>query len=1439
MKRAVQRWLVVCSIFSAGLTCGDDSQVTTVRVGIFPVEPLNFMDQRGVARGLNPDLLREIASRQKSWQPEFVSVNWAEGLEKLQSEEIDLMVSVSFSTERAKVLDYSREPVMEVWGQVFVRPDADIVSSLDLEMQPVGIMRRDINGRNFKKLALALGVECEMVEYETHADIFSAVSEGEIMAGVAPNHFGFRHARTYGLVGTSIQFSPSPIYYASKKGRLTEVMKNIDSVLSDWKQDGNSFYYRRLEYWFGVDQPLMERIPLWLRVVVAGAMSSTLLLIVLSWLFKHQVRLRTKELAESEERYRILIESHSDLVVKVDREGRFIYVSPTYCELFGKSEKALLGNNFMPLVHEDDRVSTEIEFQKIFDPPHQAYMEQRALTKRGWRWLSWQNSAILDKDGEVAEIIGVGRDITDHREAEKDLRDNTNRLRLATGAAHIGIWEYEFSSDRLIWDNQMFLLYNVEPLQFEGNFNAWQKCLHSDDLEHVTQLFKTAVKEHIPFSAEMRVVWADGSIHHLRALAETQYDAGGNPVRVIGANWDVSRHHQMVAALKVSEQDYRQLFENMTTGFVALKVVEGDDGLPVDYRIVQVNRAAEEMAGTSRSNLIGFSISEIFQPMEKSWLIAFAKVVESGKPLAFEHRAETIGRILSTWIFVSKPGQLGIVISDSTARHMAEDEMRRARQQLQHIVNNTRDIIFQVDLQGNYIYVNATVNELTGYSEAEILSMNMMQLVAPEYHQKVVERMTNCLKGDLGRGIYSFEIIHKKGHRVWLELATSGVFDAQGKLEAVQGVARDVTERIEAERELEESRHFLRTIIDTIPVRLYWKDLKSIYQGCNLSFARDSGVELPDGLVGKSDFDMSWGKTEADSYRADDAAVMKSGESRINFEECQTRPDGSQCWLNASKVPIRNAADEIVGVLGVYQDITDRKRLEEERMRLSAAINQSAEAVVIMDLHWMVKYVNPAFETVTGFTREEAIGQNLSIIKSGKHDDDFYSNIWKTIEAGESWSGRIVNKHKNGSFYTVEATISPVKFGGEDEINYVVTTRDVSEQLELEADMRQAQKMDAVGRLAGGVAHDFNNILQSILGFSGILLSELEEGSSQYDDVSEIRKATHRASDLTRQLLTLSRKHHIEYTVQSLNDTIRRNERMMRRLIGENIEFVFDLDGALRPIRADISQIEQIILNLFINARDAMPDGGRLLVKTSNVKATDDVGTDTVQAAGKECICLSVSDSGCGIRDDVREHLFEPFFTTKRVGEGTGLGLSMVYGIVQQHGGWIDVVSTVGQGAEFRVYLPTYINSSPGEEMNRKRYGFGDKSPSGHGEFILVVEDDDTVRELSERMLRDAGYRVAMAANCEAAFQMLDSSDDEVDLLLSDVVLPDGNGVEMAREIRRRYAHVPVLLCSGYVQDAAAFDIMSANDFRFLEKPVAIMQLLQTVWEMLDEKRSV
>ena len=400
----------------------------------------------------------------------------------------------------------------------------------------------------------------------------------------------------------------------------------------------------------------------------------------------------------------------------------------------------------------------------------------------------------------------------------------------------------------------------------------------------------------------------------------------------------------------------------------------------------------------------------------------------------------------------------------------------------------------------------------------------------------------------------------------------------------------------------------------------------------------------------------------------------------------------------------------------IVRDVTGRRRSEEAQKRLAIAVEQAEEAIAITDLEGTIQYVNPAFEKMTGYSKDEALGKNPRILKSGKQDQEFYRNLWSTVTQGKVWRGRFVNRRKDGTFYREDATISPVRDRSGGIVNFVAVKRDVSQELSLQEQLLQAQKMEAIGTLAGGIAHDFNNLLTVVMGFSELLLAEKEQDHPEYADLQKIFHAARNGAELVQRLLMFSRKSEPKPVPMNLNKQIVEVEKLLRRTIPKMIDIKLELSADLPRINADPSQVEQVIMNLAVNARDAMPDKGKLTLRTDIVTLDEEYCRLHVEANPGEYVLLEISDTGHGMDKETAEHIFEPFFTTKEMGRGTGLGLAMVYGIVKQHNGHITVYSEVGKGTTFRVYLPAIpgeVEPEVEDHWHNARLRDGDRSAGG------------------------------------------------------------------------------------------------------------------------------
>ena len=517
-------------------------------------------------------------------------------------------------------------------------------------------------------------------------------------------------------------------------------------------------------------------------------------------------------------------------------------------------------------------------------------------------------------------------------------------------------------------------------------------------------------------------------------------------------------------------------------------------------------------------------------------------------------------------------------------------------------------------------------------------------------------------------------------------------------------------------------------------------------------------------------------------------------------------------------------------VLATTIDITERKNIEQKLNTLATAIEQAGEQIVITDLDGVIQYCNPAFERITGYSKDEAIGGKPNILKSGKHTVEFYGELWKTIKSGKAWTGHLFNKKKDGSLYEEDATISPIRDTSGAITGFVAVKRDVTQHLQLERELHQAQKLESIGRLAGGVAHDFNNILTIINGYSDFIISELDRSDPMWGNIEEIRKAGGRAASLTKQLLAFSRKQVIEPKTLDVNTIIRDSEQMLQRLIGEDITLATRLDPFLGQVMADPEQVHQVIMNLIVNARDAMPDGGRLDISTMNVEVTNEDARTLPDGKPGRYVMMTVSDNGTGIDENTRQRIFEPFFTTKEREKGTGLGLSTVYGIVRQSGGWIDVSSALGTGTSFKLYFPR-IDGRMVEAQREATVALG---PHG-GETILVVEDQDGVRRITTKILRVYGYQILEAANGDEACRSRQTHRGDIHLLLTDVVLPGMNGKELSQRLRMVRPNLKVLFTSGYTSEVIAGRGVLDYGVAYIAKPFAPDRLAAKVREVLTE----
>ena len=634
---------------------------------------------------------------------------------------------------------------------------------------------------------------------------------------------------------------------------------------------------------------------------------------------------------------------------------------------------------------------------------------------------------------------------------------------------------------------------------------------------------------------------------------------------------------------------------------------------------------------------------------------------------------------------------------------------------------------------------------------------------------------------------------------------------------------------LNSSQELGRNLTLLQGITEGTTDAVFVKDLEGRYLMINTAGARFLGRTV-DEVLGKDDTELFTPEVGR-AIKERDREVVQSGESQT-YEEPGTAAGVTRLYL-ATKGPFRDPSGQVIGLLGICRDITDRKRAEEEirqsQQKLRIHFEHTPLAVVEWDLEFRVTAWNPSAERIFGYTRDEAMGQHASFIvppQFRQHVTQVWQGLLKQSGGERSANDNIT---KNGRHISCEWYNTPLVDDSGRVLGVASLAQDVTERVALEERLRQSQKMEAIGRLAGGVAHDFNNLLTVILGYTQIMADGVPPGSRMAESTGQIKSAAERAAGITRQLLAFSRKQVLSPRIINLNDTMMNLDSLLRRLIGEDIEVLTVPESDLGSVKADPGQIEQVLMNLALNARDAMPNGGKLTLETANAQLDASYASEHQPISPGRYVMLAVSDTGEGMSPEVQARIFEPFFTTKEVGKGTGLGLSTVYGIVKQSGGYIWVYSEPDRGTTFKIYFPCVDQDA--ESLGTE------KRPNNAlrgTETLLLVEDDSQLRQLSSSVLTHCGYRVLVANGPEEGLATAKANHKDIRLLITDVVMPGMNGRQLAEQIQRDSPKIKVLYISGYTNNAIVHYGVLDKGLWFLPKPFTLSALVSKVREVLD-----
>jgi PAS domain S-box-containing protein len=913
------------------------------------------------------------------------------------------------------------------------------------------------------------------------------------------------------------------------------------------------------------------------------------------------------------------------------------------------------------------------------------------------------------------------------------------------------------------------------------------------------------------------------------------------------ANRRVAELETSTAEHTRAEERNRALYEFSPDGVVTV----GLDG-----RIVECNQAYAEMLGYDYKELEGLPCKDT---MPHRWHDFCDKIHQEvmKRGYSYEFEKECIRKdgtvfpvSMRMWRIDDESGSpIGVwaITRDITERKRVEEELRRYSEKLEGLIEdktrtlresgesfrslaeNANDgILIAITAEGSLVYANKRAAEIMGYSVDELLKTRIKDLTHSDEFKTIMGRYRKRLaREDVSRQ-YETIFIRKDGKSVPIELTAART--AWHGQPAVIIIFRDITERKRAEEALRESEERFRSIFELSPYSTVLLDLEGNIQACNQQFTRFHATnEGAEAQVGRNVSEFFPPEEQPTLFAAIERTIKEPKTMVGPDEYTMLREDGSRFPAEGFSIAMVDEAGRSKAVLGLAYDITERKRAEEalreSEERYRAIFEQAADSIVLIDVETgaLVEFNDKAHENL-GYTREEFEKLKVSDFEITESTKQVAKHLETIIKEGAD-TFETKQRTKSGEIRDILVSARSISVYGRDFIQGI--WRDITEYKRLEEQVRQQERLAAVGQLAGGIAHDFNNFLTTIMLYAQILLRKPSLPPELAPTVEIILEESRRAAQLVRRVLDFGRRSIMETRLVDLASFIEETADILRRTLPENIKLLTDAGSGEYVVNADLTRIQQVVMNLALNARDAMPKGGELRTGLSRVEVRPGDEPPVAEMGCGDWICLAVSDTGTGMTEEVQAHLFEPFFTTKGP-KGTGLGLAQVYGIVKQHGGSIGVETQVGRGTTFRVYLPAQETAEPGAGSQATSV-----PPPGNNESILLVEDEDKMREAGREILESLGYRVLTAANGQEALQVYQSA-EQVDLILTDMVMPEMGGKDLAQELKKIAPHVKVLAITGYTLVEDVEELREGGILDVVHKPFEVNALAEAIRQALD-----
>jgi len=1189
-------------------------------------------------------------------------------------------------------------------------------------------------------------------------------------------------------------------------------------------------------------------------------------------------KLRNEKIIQDREKHlRMITDNISDIIWTMDLNLRWTYLSPSVQRMTGFSPEEIVGlplkamlpaevyagieQNFAAELVKDDQGLTP-------DRQRAATFEMPLMRKNGTElWVEISANFNRDTSGKPFEIVGVTRDITERKKVQKALEESEAIYRKTLESTSDGVSIIQ--DDQYVYFNEQFLQTLGIPKGYPVGGSTLGALIHPDDRPKIKEPYlKRLQGEPTPGKHEIRVLRPDGKLLYLLVTSvDTAFN--GQPA-ILSFMQNITERKNAENALAESEKRYRTMTENVND-------------------IVWIFNFNLQITYVSPSNirLTGFAPEEVQNKPLDDFIapdsLAFAAQVLSDE-LARETGGQPVDlnryRTLQIEVYSKKGDNVWLEVNATfnrdangqateilavgrniTERRNMERALAESEKRYRIMAENVNDIIWTINLNLQITYVSPSSARVTGYTQEETQRTPLDQLLTAESFAFATGRLADELAleasgqpFDPNRAItLEIEAIHKGGGTIWLEITGTFNRNERGEITEILVVGRDITKRKKTEQALADSEKLYRMIVENMQDVIWIMDFNLQYKYRSPSSMRITGYTT-DEIMSIPTHELMTPK----SYDLAQKILLEELESeqrglpvdphRVRTMELEIyKKGGGTIWIEITATFNRDREGNPFEILLAARDISARKKIEdalrESEQRYRMIVENMHEIIWTTDLNLRNTYMSLSCFPLTGYTPEELLHmppdqvltpESAALAASIVLEEIARESSGEPVDPLRSRTMKQEILRKDGGTVWLEVTGTFIRDESGKATGMLMAGRDITARMKaeedkdrLEAQLMQAQKMEIVGRLAGGVAHDFNNMLSVILGYVDLAKLRLAKQHPVLKDIAEIEKAAIRSRDITMQLLAFSRKQIIEPKVIDLNDLVAHTQKALTRLIGEDIELLVLLKERLWPVKFDPSQIEQILINLAVNARDAMPQGGKLTIETANSILDASYCENHVGFTPGDYVRLSFSDDGVGMNKETLQHIFEPFFTTKDVGKGTGLGLATVYGIVKQNDSFINVYSEPAHGTTFSIYIPR-----TGEEKSPEDASEEEPRLAGHGN-ILLVEDDAMVLQITTGMLESMGYTVTATSDPQVALAVCKDPAAKIDLIISDVVMPGMSGKELRDRFVEMRPDINFLFMSGYTADVIAHHGVLEEGVQFLQKPFTIKSLAGKIKEVL------